>query len=491
MSSPGASLGRVRRAPLPGLPSPGRRAVPFKPETYTEDEAFLLNDILPERLKVSTGSVSTAHDNASKRSILGSAPNDLELMATMMHKLGLLEQRVKSQAQEIHQKDRTIATLEEKLNILRKQAKGSSEPSRVEQLEKQCLELQNRVWEMEGFLNDYGLVWIGDKEKSDGEVSEHEKTAHEVGQLQSLWKPGDSTPSSFVMNFDVVLENVKDLNTLAGEGESRIEHTDGGARLRQPDPIPLTLYQNGMVMFGGPFRSYEERSTQRCLQDIMDGYFPSELQARYPDGIPFQVTDRRNMTFRETRRWENFPGQGQVVGGSLSAGDSTLETSEIPGPKLSMDQFLNKLPRAVVKGGQVLDIRGAIQEHLQGSDGAKKPSVTLVDTPALTALQERLKVEEQNRPPTAPNLTTLRVKSEHGDQTYIVKMLFTETITDLRTYLDAHRQPGALSYDIISTFPQHVYSDGSKTLQECGLIPNATLLLQSKKAQGVHASPQV
>lgn len=25
------------------------------------------------------------------------------------------------------------------------------------------------------------------------------------------------------------------------------------------------------------------------MQDIMDGFFPSELQIRYPDGVPFEV----------------------------------------------------------------------------------------------------------------------------------------------------------------------------------------------------------
>jgi len=28
---------------------------------------------------------------------------------------------------------------------------------------------------------------------------------------------------------------------------------------------------------------------QQCMQDLMDGFFPSELQSRYPDGVPFEV----------------------------------------------------------------------------------------------------------------------------------------------------------------------------------------------------------
>lgn len=30
---------------------------------------------------------------------------------------------------------------------------------------------------------------------------------------------------------------------------------------------------------------------QQCMQDLMDGYLPSELQERFPDGIPFEVCD--------------------------------------------------------------------------------------------------------------------------------------------------------------------------------------------------------
>ena len=57
-----------------------------------------------------------------------------------------------------------------------------------------------------------------------------------------------------------------------------------------PDPIQLTLYANGILMFEGPFRPFTEPSTRSCVQDIMDGYFPGELQERYPDGVPFIVS---------------------------------------------------------------------------------------------------------------------------------------------------------------------------------------------------------
>lgn len=116
------------------------------------------------------------------------------------------------------------------------------------------------------------------------------------------------------MNFDLVLQRISELNVLAGEGESFVQLTATGAQLVTKQAVKLSLYRDGMVMIDGPFRSYREHSTQvsgmqryctrlhtaaaanRCsshlqqfLQDLMDGYFPSELQSRFPDGIPFEV----------------------------------------------------------------------------------------------------------------------------------------------------------------------------------------------------------
>ncbi|XP_067399437.1 UBX domain-containing protein 11 isoform X2 [Emydura macquarii macquarii] len=475
MSSPLSSLRKHRRVPLQ-LQSPGKRTVPFKLSACSDDEAVLLNNILSSRTKIlaQDSSPSCSKETATKISIHGAAPTDMELMSSMMQKIALLEQKVKSQAQEIQLKARKVAELEKQVKILQK-GKDSPESSRREELEVMCLQLQNQVWEMERFLNDYGLIWVGERNEQLEELKSLKKQENQSSR--GLWKPGDSTVSKYQIDFDLILENLKDLNVLAGEGVSQIEHTAGGARLRQPESVSLTFYQNGIVMFNGPFRSYEEPSTQQCLQDIMDGYFPSELQKRYPDGIPFQVTDRRDVFFRERQLPENFPGQGQVVGHSRSS--KVKETSEIPGPKLSLEQFLNKLPKSLIREGQVLDIRGPIKEILQGSDGTRSNEVILVGTPSLAAMKERLKADEQDQPP-VPDISTLRIKSENGEQTYIVKMLFTETIGDLRRHLAQSRGGESQPYEIISTFPQRVYADNSMTLQECGLIPNASLLLREK-----------
>ncbi|KFZ57162.1 UBX domain-containing protein 11, partial [Antrostomus carolinensis] len=422
----------------------------------------------------------------------GTACTDTELMSSMMQKITLLEQKIEKQAQEIQLQDRRIAELEEKMKTLQK-GEDAPNSSAAEELEMRCLQLQTQVWEMEQFLNDYGLIWVGERHEQleDLELLEDEEKL----PARSLWKPGkasalfaeaailapaaclgEAVVSKHQIDFDLILANVKDLNVLAGEGISQIEDTPGGARLRQLEPLPLTLYQNGIIMFNGPFRPYEDPSTQQCLQDLMDGYFPSELQMRYPDGIPLQVTDRRDVVFQERRLPGSFPGHGQVVGHSKSS--EVQETTEISGPKPSLEQFFNKLSKSSKQRGEVINVPDPARAAQQGSEGVQSSKEICMETPRMSAL-ERVKTAEEAEA-SAADVCTLRIKSESGEQTYVLKMLFTETIGDLRQHLACARGGDSDSYEIISTFPQRVYTDNTRSLQECGLIPSASLLLRRR-----------
>ncbi|XP_036414369.1 UBX domain-containing protein 11 isoform X2 [Colossoma macropomum] len=414
----------------------------------------------------------------------GCPPSDFELMSSMVQKLGQLERKVKAQALDINTKARRIAVLEEKLKLLQEKTEG--EQCEEEGLAEKCHKLQNQVWEMERFLNDYGMIWVGDSEDHD--------TAEPADSGHTLWQPGASLVRRFSMNFDLALQNIMDLNILAGEGQSYVTSVPGGAKLTQQDPVPLWLYKNGIVMFNGPFRPYQDPSTQRCMQDLMDGYFPSELQEKFPEGVVFQVYDRREEEFR-VRRAPGFPGKGHTVGGSEEKlldhreEDRCMQSqSQLTGRKLSMEQFLNKLPESVVKGGKVINIRSSLKAHLQGSaGGAQSHSVSVIETPALQTLRERLESSEAGR--SEAEVTTLRVKSEDGEKTFILKMLFSDTIAHLRQHLDAHRGSSCPPYDIISAFPQRCHSDDTQTLLACGLTPNAALLLRPRPPQTSSTNP--
>ncbi|XP_047454347.1 UBX domain-containing protein 11 [Mugil cephalus] len=466
MSSPLSMLKKRRRTPLqgPGDEQWAKQKVPFRRNLLKEFQTALAPDVSSEPNPPPPSAPSEASTSVSKAPAKkGAPPSDFELMSAMMQRVTLLENTVKSQSEEIKQKDKKISVLQKKLKVQEEPGHSRGSSGR-DDFERTCQQLQKQVQEMEKFLSDYGLVWVGEDDTRDA--------AEDA-----------SADRSFRMNFDLVLQRIKELNVLAGDGESFVRATSTGAQLAHKDPIRLMLYRNGIVMFDGPFRSYQEQSTQECMQDLMDGYFPTELQERFPDGVPFEVHDRRDEEFAFRLPWDTFPGGGQAVCGETceSAVDSTL-----PGRKLTVDQFLNKLPKLVVKAGRVIDIRDSVRATLQGSsDAQSSSSVILIDTPALQAMTGRPLTSTADQPPVTRGVVTLRVKSEDGSQVYVVTMCFSETVGDLREYLDKHRGVGRPGYDIISAYPQRHYDDDGQTLQSCGLSTNATLLLRKRNGHSL------
>ncbi|XP_066060835.1 UBX domain-containing protein 11 [Chamaea fasciata] len=401
-----------------------------------------------------------------------SAHADVELVASLAEKIFLLEQKIEEQAQEIQLKDRRIAELEERIKTLQgEEGEDAPDTYTIGELETRCIELQSQVLEMERFLNDYGLVWVGETrlQLEDPEsVQDGEELA--AGNICK----GEAVVGRRQIDFDLILENVKYLNSLVGEDIAEIEHMPWGARLRRPEHLLLTLYQNGLVVGHGAFRPYQHPATQQYLQDITDGYFPSELQPRYPDGVPLQVTDRRDEVFQKPDLPGSFPGLGQAVGTSES--NKAQETSEIPGAKASAEQVPNKPLRPRGGAGSARGLAGTAP---QGSDGQQSSKKILVETPGLAARERyRGRPEEAGAP--GPDFCTLRVRSESGEQTYEVRMLPTDTIGDLRRHLAHIRGGNSDSSEIISTFPQRVYTEDSRSLQECGLVPSASLLLRRR-----------
>lgn len=108
----------------------------------------------------------------------------------------------------------------------------------------------------------------------------------------------------------------------------------------------------------------------------------------------------------------------------------------------------------------------------------------------------------------APPLSMLRIKSENGEQAFLLMMRPEDTVGDVRTLLAQARwawgglvaagvsgpvtQPDpffwvpravdATTFEIFSTFPPTVYHDDTLTLQAAGLVPNAALLLRVPRA---------
>ncbi|XP_075408873.1 UBX domain-containing protein 11 isoform X3 [Tenrec ecaudatus] len=470
MSSPLASLGKTRRVPLPSEPvNPGRRGVKIYGD---EDEVNLVNDDHGAEEKFSISCYRSMGAPVGKQ---GAVLCGADVTPSIAQRLQDLEQQVQAQALEIQSKDKKILSLEKLVQTLQ-QSQGKEALQQQEDLEMMCAQLQRQVDEMERFLGDYGLQWVGepmDQEDSEGqEVSEENQ--EDWMTVKKFWKPGDSTAPPEV-DFDRLLASLMDLSELAAEGETQVTAVPGGARLRPLEPIPLKLYRNGIVMFDGPFRPFHEPSTQRCLRDILDGFFPSELQRLYPHGGPFKVSDFRNQLYPEGGL-DPFPGEGHVVGRMFKASCSVDNS----GSQMTAEKFLNRLPKVMIRQGEVVDIRGPIRDTLQYYCPLPgRIQEIMVETPALAAERQR----SQKSPQTpAPQLVMLRIKSENCEQAFLLMMWPKDTVGDVRALLSRARAMDPADFEIFSTFPSTVYSDDTVTLQAAGLVPNATLLLRARRA---------
>uniref|UniRef100_A0A8W4FL60 UBX domain-containing protein 11 n=1 Tax=Sus scrofa TaxID=9823 RepID=A0A8W4FL60_PIG len=210
---------------------------------------------------------------------------------------------------------------------------------------------------MERFLGDYGLQWVGEPvDQEDSEDNERDWMT-----AKKFWKPGDSLVPPEV-DFDRLLASLKDLSELVVDSDTQVTPVPSRVPHHALEPIPLKLYRNGIMMFDGPFRPFYAPSTQRCLRDILDGFFPSELQRLYPDGVPFKVSDLRDQVYPENGL-DPFPGEGRVVG--LQRIRKPWDRTEHPGSRMTAEKFLNRLPKFVIRQGEVIDIRGPIRDTLQ------------------------------------------------------------------------------------------------------------------------------
>lgn len=181
MSSPLASLGKTRRVPLQSEPvNPGRRGL----KIYgNEDEVDMLNGAHGSEERISVPSCYGGIGAPVGRQV--PVCNDSELVATLTRKLRDLERQVKAQTDEILSKTRKIQALEEMVETLEKH-QGKVSLQRQEELETVCAKLRQQVGEMERFLGDYGLQWVG--EPTDQEDSEDGE--RDWMTAKKFWKPG-------------------------------------------------------------------------------------------------------------------------------------------------------------------------------------------------------------------------------------------------------------------------------------------------------------
>jgi hypothetical protein len=68
-----------------------------------------------------------------------------------------------------------------------------------------------------------------------------------------------------------------------------------------------------LTLFSFFCRPYSEIANQAFINDIMDGYFPSEFKTSCPDGVILEIRDRSSEEYG-SESYQAFVGKGRTVG---------------------------------------------------------------------------------------------------------------------------------------------------------------------------------
>lgn len=363
---------------------------------------------------------------------------DSDLLSSMAQKLSKTEKLCEIQRKEIKEKTDLLSKAQKEIETL-KQLTSSDSLSSFQALEAENQRLRAQVLEMESFLSDYGLKWVGNSPEGKLDINSLMQDIPTTDPLYRYNLPHE-------IDIAVIERRIQELNIIAEKDAARWVAQGAVHRFKAPESICITFFKNGLIMQGYQFRPYSSKEAQSLLSDILDGYFPYDLKKKYPDGVPLRSVDKTA---------EMFKAGSQMAG----VNDPSLGL-------LNKEQFLAQLPENVIKNGEIIPVR----EDVAKVFGAEKTGTVKVETHVDLMLRNN---------PDFKDFTTLRVKTETGKRNLIILMLFTDTLKDLKKVLDPNRENKG-GFEIRSTFPAKTFDlNSGKTLQELDLVPNYALALRN------------
>ncbi|CEM28750.1 unnamed protein product [Vitrella brassicaformis CCMP3155] len=240
--------------------------------------------------------------------------------------------------------------------------------------------------------------------------------------LSPIHEERSSAHEHALVDFNRIQRAVAELNLMAGEDEPADAADDreesdlfvqsyGIMRLRHsPKPaaagpsLPLIFYSNGLHLdpLHRPFYPYSHPQSQQILRDILEGYFPSVLQQTYPEGVALAPIDKTLTEYRPDAsavtanlrdtagsrvcygdQWRRFPEVAPLIERQQQPHiDQGLRRVT---NKSNKDQFLQRLPKRVIRGGVIVEVRSEIARQL---DHQPLPNI-LHHTPRQGSQQQR------------------------------------------------------------------------------------------------------
>ena len=317
-----------------------------------------------------------------------SKKDDLTMVTAMASRLRAAEAQLKSLREDCKIKDRLIYDLQKNLTELNAGGNPHDRPRTApsQEIPQRCngdlvmmkeanARLRLQLEEMHQFLADYGLKWVGGDNKM------------LTPEPQSVKQPVQGPEAlGFELNMQKIIAHAKELNGITGQ-KRLAKH----GPIRQFENLPevcITFYNDGLLVRNGPARAYAMKESRLLVRDLIDGYFPFEFKADFPDGVKLVIIDKLKESCVQVRK-SSFEGVGYSLDSGLIIPPSIQKdpdtSADLAGIRAlrarhggvapqHLQSFLQKLPQSVIVGGEVVNVRTGI------TDVSQKPAISSIFT---------------------------------------------------------------------------------------------------------------
>lgn len=139
---------------------------------------------------------------------------------------------------------------------------------------------------------------------------------------------------------------------------------------------------------------------------------------------------------------------------------------------MSKNDFLKQFPKNVVnRGGEIIPIRDELEKRFKETgkvDVSKLNSNEPIEAPT--------EVDQNPDKYDASEIVTLRIRTETGKRTIIVKLLRTDNMETLYGFVEPYVEFSDKPFVLRSKFPNKAFKiNEDENLQELGLAPNYAL----------------
>ena len=417
--------------------------------------------------------------------------NDEDLLFSMTKRLNIVEQSLKDSNSKLKKKDEEIKKL--KMRIKELETTKNKKENDDENFCENCIKM-NKIIEHQSeyitklykFLEENGILISKSAvdPKSQDEINKRLKNLqNELNELNKENEKNNADDMDDNSGYDksllpktidikILARRIDEMNALIYEEQgnnAEFESEDGKIfKLKHKKEIKISFYKNGLIIEGYQFFPYESDTSQKIIQDIIDGYSPYILHERYPHGVLMKVENHVKNIYEPNK-----------------IDEKNIKNLSDPGEQkyLSPKEFVNIFPNKIIKNGNILNIKEDMEKILNiNIKDPKKENSQTEET-------EFNLYDQSNKEINDEDLCKLRIKVVTVDKIINVKIPKNKHINELfdfvKNYVNNNLKKisstlkinNIIDYGFIMAFPFKILLyekiiNKENTLEKCGLFPS-------------------